>query len=197
MIAPQVEVSGSWDQRSEVVTRAVQGDSEAISALIHLARPMVLRWAMSRTGCEDEAEDVTQKVLLRVYCHLPSFRREASFSSWLFRITVNEASGHWRQELKRRAKTAKWWSAPGSSPSTPAALDRLAAERASDRVHDLACVLPPLQSDVFRLVDLCGMHPCEAARHLHRTQTNVRSSLCRARKKLRALLEQRGGGWHQ
>jgi hypothetical protein len=42
--------------------------------------------------------------------------------------------------------------------------------------------------DVFKLVDLEGLRPCEAARELHRSQAGVRSNLCRARKKIRELI---------
>ena len=187
-------VRDSSIERSDLVAQAVDGDPRAVSTLLHVSRPMVLDWALSRVGCRDDAEDVTQRVLLKVYFHLRSFRREASFPSWLFRITANEAMGHWRQELRRRAVTAAWWSERGSPQTTPSDVDRIAAERACRLIQDLACALPPLQAEVFRLVDLCGMEPCEAARTLDRTQTNIRSSLSRARKKIRELVEESRGG---
>jgi len=194
MKLPLDGVRGSWKERSELVAQAVDGDPRAVSTLLRVSRPMVLDWALTRVGCRDDAEDVTQQVLLKVYCNLRSFRREASFPSWLFRITANEAWGHWRRELRRRPGRAAWWSERASPQTTPSDVDRIAAERACRLIQNLACALPPLQAEVFRLVDLSGMEPCEAARTLDRTQTNVRSSLSRARKKIRELVEEARGG---
>ena len=47
------------------------------------------RKCLSYLENEDDAQDVVQKVWIAVYFALPDFRREAKFSTWLFRITVN------------------------------------------------------------------------------------------------------------
>jgi RNA polymerase sigma factor (sigma-70 family) len=68
--------------------------------------------------------------------------------------------------------------------------ERVDRQRAAGAVRDAAETLPPLQQAAFQLVDLDGMKPCEAARELGKTQTTLRSSLCRARKKIRELVEE-------
>ena len=76
---------------AELVTRAVDGSEKAFRYLVE--RHRALAWAVVRgvLGDRDDVEDVLQEVFIKVYRGLPSFRREARFSSWLYRIARNEA----------------------------------------------------------------------------------------------------------
>lgn len=56
------------------------------------------RKALSYVRSNDDAEDVIQGVWVKVYFHLNSFRAEAKFSTWLYRITVNESISHLRRK---------------------------------------------------------------------------------------------------
>ena len=172
-----------------LISDAVAGDTEALSALLTLARPVVYQWALHRTKDPDDAEDVTQDVLLRVCKGIRSFRGESKLSSWLYRITANESVVLMRKESRRGQSmglSALDWYGVVSDPSPN---ERIHNARACGMVRDVACALPPLQLASFRLVDLDGMRPCEAARALGLTQANVRSSLCRARRRIRELVQ--------
>jgi RNA polymerase sigma-70 factor (ECF subfamily) len=173
---------------SPVLLDAVRGDPEALATLLKAARTVVHRWALLRTQDPDDAEDITQLVLVKLYSRLPSFRREANLSSWLFRITVNEVSGLCRRQMREAAK-ANAWVESGLCPSTynpdPEYLDRAKTAR---KIRQASVTLPPLQFAAFQLVDLEGLRPCEAAEELGRTQGNIRSSLCRARRRIRELV---------
>jgi DNA-directed RNA polymerase specialized sigma24 family protein len=68
-------------------------------------------------------------------------------------------------------------------------MERIDHERTAGIVKDMAQALPPLQQAIFHLVDVDGFRPCEAARQLGRTQTTIRSGLCRARQKIRELVQ--------
>ncbi len=177
------------EQRSPLVADAVGGDPDALSALLEMARPVVLQWASVRTRDPDDAEDVTQLVLLRLYSKISTFRGDSSLSSWLYRVTVNEASGFSRRKSRDQTQ-AKMWKELGGQESTSqpdtTCIDSL---RLATAVLEAASDLPSLQQMAFHLVDLNGLRPCEAARELGRTQTTLRSTLCRARKKIRELVE--------
>lgn len=175
---------------SPLLKMAVAGDAEALSTLLEQVRPLVYRWAKRRTGDLDDAEDITQQVMVRMYRGLSSFRGESKLSSWLFRITAHEASGFFRERSRKKDLHRSWcreWEVDSSDPYDPERIDHV---RAAGSIQKAATSLPPLQREAFRLVDLGGLNPCEAAEELGKAQVNIRSSLCRARKKIRELVEE-------
>lgn len=178
------------ERRSPLIANAVGGDPEALSSLLEIARPVVLQWASTRTRDPDDAEDVTQLVLLRLYSKLSTFRGDSSLSSWLYRVTVNEASGFGRRKSRHQAQADRWKEAGGQDRATEMESDRIDNRRMADVVLEAASDLPYLQQTGFQLIDVGGYRPCEAARELGRTQTTIRSTLCRARKKIRELVEE-------
>jgi RNA polymerase sigma-70 factor, ECF subfamily len=84
-----------------LVDRARTGDLEAFSALVERHRATVVRVAARLVG-QHEAEDVAQDAFLRAYHRLSRFRGEASFRTWLLRITHNSAV----DALARRGRDA-------------------------------------------------------------------------------------------
>lgn len=175
---------------SPVISAAVRGDPEALSDVLSAARPQVYRWTLAKTGDVDDAEDVTQMVLLRLYSRLSAFKGESLLSSWLYRITANELSGFFRKRAREQEYSRRWWESRGREPAPPIALETIAHRQSASVVKEMARDLPPLQQATFQLVDVDGLRPCEAAKELGRTQTTIRSTLCRARKKVRELVEQ-------
>ena len=178
------------ERQSPIISQAAMGNHQALSTLLKSARPSIYQWAESRTHDPDDAEDITQIVLLRLIQNLPKFRGDSSLSSWLYRITLHEVSGLFKSRCRQRDLARAW---PGedratvSPPFDPECIDH---ERTVGMVQEAASALPTLQQAAFRLVDLGGFKPCEAAKELGKAQVNIRSSLCRARKKIRELLEE-------
>jgi len=75
------------------VARAQGGDQQAFAELVCRYSALVFRLAVSILGWEfiPEAEDVAQEVFLKVHHAIASFRGEAEFSSWIYRIAFNQA----------------------------------------------------------------------------------------------------------
>lgn len=89
---------GAWaltlvESDSQLVARAQSGDQQAFAELVRRHSALVFRVAVSILGREfiSEAEDVVQEVFLKVHHAIESFRCEAAFSSWIYRITFNQA----------------------------------------------------------------------------------------------------------
>ncbi len=184
----QSQDPATWEREADLARKAACGNREALSVLLEGARPAIYQWARARVGDGDTAEDVTQVVLLRLLSHFPSFRGESRFSTWLFRITANECCERSRRRASRRrceGAHATECQAVGSLGEPSESFD---GRRLESVVRDLAGTLPPVQEGVFRLVDLDGLRPHEAATMMGTSPLAVRSSLCRARKKIRGLL---------
>jgi RNA polymerase sigma factor (sigma-70 family) len=86
---------------SELVARAQGGDEDAFAELFRHHSDAVFRLALSilGQGFAAETEGVAQEVFLKVHYALASFRAEAQFGSWIYRITFNQAVN-----LKARAR---------------------------------------------------------------------------------------------
>ncbi len=82
----------------DLIRRCQTGDEEAFAALFHQYKNLVYKTAYLMLDSADEAEDVLQEVFLQVYRSLPTFDpSKGTFTTWLYRITVNHC-------LSRRRK---------------------------------------------------------------------------------------------
>jgi RNA polymerase sigma-70 factor (ECF subfamily) len=85
----------------QLITEAKLGESQAIDDLVMLHRADVYRLAISLLDDPTEADEATQDALLSAVRALPSFRGESSFSTWLYRITLNVCHQHLRRRRTR------------------------------------------------------------------------------------------------
>jgi RNA polymerase sigma-70 factor (ECF subfamily) len=143
-----------------------------------------LRFATRLTGTPDVAEDVLQEALVRVARSWKTFRKEAEFRTWLFRIVINvfrdrlarakpPEQSNFDQRIDHRSRD------PASEVQTTE-LGELIAARVSS--------LPPRQREVMVLIAFEGISPKEAASLLNITEANVYSTIAVARERLRKEL---------
>jgi len=147
---------------AELIRRAQEGDDEAFTALAIAWHPRVFRWACGLLDDRDDADDVAQQVLVRLYAHLGRFRGLARFSTWLYQITSNAVRDAQRRRGRRaRALERMLTFDPPATVTIPG--DGLAERDMADRAHAALADLPERQRVVFDLVELQGYGPQEAA----------------------------------
>jgi RNA polymerase sigma factor (sigma-70 family) len=73
----------------ELVTRAQNGDWRSFEELIQRHQAWIFNIAVRMVGWREDAEDVTQEVLLKVLTRLSTFQGKSRFRTWLYRIVVN------------------------------------------------------------------------------------------------------------
>jgi RNA polymerase sigma-70 factor (ECF subfamily) len=154
----------------------------------------IYNYLLRMTQNQAEAEDLTQETFIRVHYSLPSFRGEASLSTWIYRIATNVSLDHFRRNATRQAKTAlsleetesegEWIVDEAASPPEQVA----AQSEMSDCVQRFIQGLPPSYRAVMVLHDLQGLKNREIADVLDCSLDTVKIRLHRARKKLRASL---------
>jgi RNA polymerase sigma-70 factor, ECF subfamily len=88
-------------ENRELVARASRGDVEAFTKLVRANSSLVYRVALRMLGDED-AQDASQEVWVRVWRNLKGFRGDSAFSTWLYRITVNTCLSLRRREASRQ-----------------------------------------------------------------------------------------------
>jgi RNA polymerase sigma factor (sigma-70 family) len=165
----------------ELVARTREGDEGAFAALVERYRPVVFRWAIGLSGDEDDAEDITQEVFLRVHRKLRSFRGDGPFDAWLYRITR-------RVVLRMRPRDLTPTVEDGANLYITDPGGRVDRERAVELIRAIAATLPMRQREVFILCDIEGRTPVEVAGILVMQDVSVRASLFKARTSIRRTI---------
>jgi RNA polymerase sigma-70 factor (ECF subfamily) len=168
-------------------------DEAAFAELVRRYRGPVFRLAVSILGQEyaPEAEDVAQEVMLRVHRSLRSFRGEAKFGSWMYRIAFNQALN-----VKARARYRSPHVSDQALAATPSQdrgpHDQLQDRRRQQAVHACVDELPEVYQSALRLHYWLGASVSEIAAMLDAPENTVKSYLHRARRLLHAMLVERG-----
>ena len=145
---------------AELIAKAQGGDWSAFGELIRRHDAAVLSLAARFVHNADDAKDVYQEVLIRVYRGLPSFRGDSQFATWLHRITVNVCVSFVRQRKRAGTQTGAQGDedadgmdfAPPEPVSDAVAPDRRAMDgEIRDRITRALGVLSPRQRMVFTL----------------------------------------------
>src|SRR5690348_12598416 len=88
----------------QLIEKVKEGDREALDHLTRLIRPHVERQLARYPVSDDDRLDLVQSTLLQVVRRIRSFRGDASFTTWLFRVTANEALMLMRSQRRQRAR---------------------------------------------------------------------------------------------
>ena len=148
----------------------------------------VLGYALRRTGSPADAADVASEVFLVVWRRRDEVPGHDDFRPWLYGVARNVLLNHWRGERRRERLGALLLSAVGEQhPDT--------ADVVVDRDQHQALIaavraLPELDRELVTLVSWEGLSPTEAALALQMNPVTARVRLHRARKRLRASLEE-------
>ena len=136
-----------------------------------------------------EAEDLSQEVFIQAFRKLDTFRGESSFTTWLYRLSVNQVLMHFRRTRRRLDQLTEDGELPEpimKSRSTPTSfpiLDRLALDEAITK-------LSPGYRTVFVLHDIEGLQHIEISNILGCSVGTSKSQLHKARMRIRRLLRQ-------
>jgi RNA polymerase sigma-70 factor (ECF subfamily) len=179
-----------------ILDRAVAGDSAALDNVLRTIRPSVERQLLRYPVSDEDRRDLLQATLMQIVRRLGSFRAESSFSTWLFRVTANEALMLMRSRRRHRARVVEGldWeelaTLPAVNDSTSWQSDLGAGARERDaRVRSALSELPADYRDVVVAHYHMDLGLQEIADKLDISESAVRSRLHRARTRLRSLLE--------
>lgn len=169
------------------------GDEAAFAELVRRYHNPVFRLAVSILGQEfaDDAEDVAQEVMVRVYHALDSFRGDAAFGSWVYRIAFNHTLNV-KARMRYRAPHVGDEALAGIPSGDRSAYDRLQAAQRSRAMMECVAQLPEVYQSALRLHYWLGASVSEIATLLDAPENTVKSYLHRARRLLQAMLAERG-----
>ena len=91
-----------------LVQAANRGDEEAFAALLSRHYDVIHRLAFRMLGSEADADDLAQDICAVLPYKLRSFRSDANFTTWLYRIVVNAVTDRFRKQATHRRVLAGW-----------------------------------------------------------------------------------------
>jgi RNA polymerase sigma-70 factor (ECF subfamily) len=91
------------DPDQSLVRRAMRGDESAFTALVRAHEHKVFMLVRGVVRSPEDAADVTQEAFIAVLRHLDTFREDAKFSTWLYRIAIRKAYDHVRKRATELA----------------------------------------------------------------------------------------------
>ncbi len=77
-----------------LIDQATAGDKESLETLLLGVQDLVFNLSLRMLGTFSDAEDASQDILLKVMTHLSSFKKESSFSTWVFAIALNHLKSY-------------------------------------------------------------------------------------------------------
>jgi RNA polymerase sigma-70 factor (ECF subfamily) len=180
-----------------LLDRALEGDTVALNAFITELRPHVERQLLRYPVTDDDRRDLLQVTLMQVVRRLSSFRGDSSFSTWLFRVTANEALMLMRSQRRHRTRLVEGMEYDDLA-ALPAVNESDFGEPGDvsvanlERDEQVRQALEQLPAD-YRDVVVAHYHQDlgleEIAGRFDLSESAVRSRLHRARTRLRSILE--------
>ncbi len=173
-----------------------EGDETALAPLVEKYKRMVYRVAMQITKNHADADDVMQETFIKVYRSIRTFRKDAAFETWIYRIAVNTAINF--VKARERHREANLETVPESEYDASTRYEaqlandpHIHAEKAELRQHVTAAVnsLSLKHRTVVILHEFEGLTHVEIASILNCSEGTVRSRLHYARKRLHTLLK--------
>lgn len=167
-----------------LIDKAQNGDSAAFSLLLSRHYGLIFRTAWKWSGLREDAEDIAQNVCIKLAGILPHYRREAAFTTWLYRVTLNEARDYGRSKARRGREVAD------------EALERFACEVPDAESTMISrclyrCIAELSEKLRMAVLLVCaeGLSHAQAGEALHCKEGTVSWRLAEARKQLALCLE--------
>jgi RNA polymerase sigma-70 factor (ECF subfamily) len=160
----------------------------SLDRLVVDSLPEALRFATRLTGNLDRAEDLVGEGLVRAVRRWSTFRGEASFKTWFFKILINVFRDRCGGTAAPEFSLATRDEPDDRGLGDPAAA--VMAMELEERVAAEVLRLPPRQREVLVLVVYEGLSTTDISEMLGITPANVHSTLSLARQHLRARLPQ-------
>jgi RNA polymerase sigma-70 factor (ECF subfamily) len=179
----------------ELVELVIEGQKQAYKTLVERYQGRIFRVAYGLMRNREDAREVTQEAFIKAYRNLPNFRRDSSFYTWIYRITVNLGIDQKRKAYRSRETQLDegrlsvddaHHTGPRPLPGPRQSLHR---KELAGRIGEAIASLPDDQKQVIVLREVQGLSYKEIAETAGIAEGTVMSRLFYARKRLQVLLE--------
>jgi len=186
----------------ELVAQIRAGSREALETLIKRHQSWIYNIAQRMVYVPEDAEDITQEILIKVMTKLSTFEGRSSFRTWLYRIVANHVLNMKRSRAEEREWTFERYSeglhrAPDAelpdSHSVPVDVKLLVEEARISCTSGMLLCLDREQRLIYILGEILGVTDKVGAELLEISRDNFRQKLTRARRDLHHFMQNQCG----
>src|SRR5260221_1868127 len=202
MFNPFSEVAESGSVDAELVEQAQHGNRAALETLVMRHQAWIYNIAVRMVFQPQDAEEVTQEVLVKVITKLSTFKGESTFRTWLYRVAANHVLNMKRRSAETQSLTfAKYGAAIDNTPdldlpdpkSVPVDVPLLVEEARIGCTTGMLLCLDRKQRLIFTLGEILGASDTVGAEVLEMSADNFRQCLARARRDLHSFMNSQCG----
>jgi RNA polymerase sigma-70 factor, ECF subfamily len=183
---------------AEIMLRVSEGDDQGFNYLIEKYRKPIIHFMFRMVHNQAVAEELAQEVFLRVYRSRQTYRAEARFTTWLYRIATNLGVNHARDTKHERAAQNVYLDQPdpetGTTPdvadSTPSVEHDLVRDERMRAIRQHVMALPERQRMAVLMHKYQGMDYKQIGEVLKLSESATKSLLFRAYQTLRERLKE-------
>src|SRR5882724_208041 len=196
------EVADADSSDDELVAEAQHGNRVALEKLVLRHQAWIYNIAIRMVFHPQDAEEITQEVLVEVITKLSTFKGESKFRTWLYRIAANHVLNMKRRSAETKVTTfADYGAAIDRTPdldlpdrkSVPVDLPMLVEEAKNGCTMGMLLCLDRKQRLIFTLGEILGASDAVGAEVLEMTAENFRQCLARARRDLHSFMNNQCG----
>ena len=176
----------------DMIERASRGDAAAFNRLMEQHERRMYAVALRMCGNREDAQDCLQEAMLRVYRAIGGFKGQSSFSTWVYRITMNTCLDELRRKKNRQSTSLDSLLDMGWSPSDDTNAPEKQAMRSELRRNLNRAIqeLPEEMRSAVVLRDIQGFSYEEIAHMLEINVGTIKSRISRGREKLREKMKE-------
>jgi RNA polymerase sigma-70 factor (ECF subfamily) len=183
---------------AEVMLELRSGNMAAFDVLLNKYRKPIVHFMFRMVHNQAVAEELAQEVFLRVYRSRETYRAEARFSTWLYRIATNLGVNHARDNRHERTASTVYLDEPdpetGTTPdvadSTPSAEANMLRRERMNAIRQYVMALPERQKTAVLMHKYEGMDYKQIGEVLKLSESATKSLLFRAYQTLRVQLKE-------
>ena len=176
----------------KLIERASAGDPSAFNRLMEAHERRMYAVALRMCANREDAQDCLQEAMLRVYRAIGGFKGQSTFSTWVYRITMNTCLDELRRKKNKQNASLDSLLDMGWSPADESDTPERHAVRseASRQLHSAIRELPEDMRAAVVLRDIQGLSYEEIAQALDINVGTIKSRISRGREKLREKLKE-------
>ncbi len=182
------------EDEKKLIQKSKSGDVKSFETLIGRYQKMAYNVAYRIMGNEEDAKDMTQEALIKVYRYLDKFRMDSSFSTWMYRIVMNTCKDHLRKKKLKVTSIDKLIETSDGSMQVEIKDDKrtpeelLISKEVSNEVQNALQSVNEKNRIVVVLRDIKGFSYSEISEIIDVPVGTIKSRINRGRQELKSIL---------
>jgi RNA polymerase sigma-70 factor, ECF subfamily len=174
----------SQDPDIALIDRYFAGDTTAFDEIMIRYERQIYRVCYRFVENREDAMDLAQDVFVKVFEHLPTFRRESTLKTWLYRIAINHCLNHVKKHSQEFVEVTEY-----TGSTRPTAQAQLEDREQREHFRRMVKRLPPKQKAILELRINEQLSYEEIAKISGRSISTIKASVFFALEKLRKLVK--------